>query len=327
MKLVTFVRDGAAATGLNVGDKVIDLGAAFGYLTESGKIRAEGEKLPGSMKGLIADETAVADAQKVCGYIQDQGPLPQAMQFPFDSVELAPPITDPGKIICLGGNYRQHCEEGDAPVPKNPILFAKFKSALTATGTAVIKPVATNMLDYEAELVIVIGRRCRDVSPDQAAGHVFGYTIMNDISARDIQISDKQWIRAKGFDTFAPLGPCIVTADEIPDPHNLGIKMVLNGETMQDDNTGRMVFKVPQIISFISQIFPLEPGDLISTGTPEGVGLYRQPQRLLREGDRMQVVIEKIGTLENHVVEEKAAPDREPWRQRPPQLDHDKVFG
>jgi 2-keto-4-pentenoate hydratase/2-oxohepta-3-ene-1,7-dioic acid hydratase in catechol pathway len=327
MKLVTFVRDGETATGLNVDKKIVDLNAAFRYLAESGKIKARSEKLPRSMKDLIVDETALADAKKVCGYIQDGGQLPEGMHFPFDSVEFAPPITDPGKIICLGGNYRKHCEEGHAPVPPNPILFVKFKSALTATGAAVIKPLATKMLDYEAELVIVIGRRCKDISPDQAAGHVFGYTIMNDISARDIQINDKQWVRAKGFETFAPMGPSIVSADEIPDPHNLGIKMVLNGETMQDDNTSQMVFKIPEIISFISQIFPLEPGDLISTGTPEGVGLYRKPQRLLREGDRMQVMIEKIGTLENHVVEEKAPPDRESWRQQPPRMDNDKIFG
>ena len=326
MKLVTFIRDGQAATGLYVDENIIDLGEAFRYLVESGKIKAQGQELSCSMKDLIASETALADAQKVYRYIQDDGQLPEELHFPFDLAELAPPVTDPGKIICLGGNYRKHCEEGNAPAPKNPILFVKFKSALTASGTAVIKPIATNMLDYEAELVIVIGRECKNISPDQAAGNVFGYTIMNDISARDIQISDKQWIRAKGFDTFAPMGSCIVTADEIPDPHNLGIKMVLNGETMQDGNTSQMIFRIPQIISFISQIFPLEPGDLISTGTPEGVGLYRQPRRLLREGDRMQVVIEKIGTLENHVVEEKASPGREPWRQNPPELDHDKIF-
>jgi len=327
MRLVTFIANGTAGIGLYFNDLIIELDSALKSLAASGKIQPRCRQLPRSLKELIASEDALYDARGIFDYCLGGGEIPQQASTALDSVQLAPPVTDPGKILCLGGNYRKHCDEAEAEVPKNPDLFVKFSSALTGHRSAVIKPIATNMLDYEAELVVVIGRCCKSVSPDQAYDYIFGYTIMNDISARDIQQNDRQWTRAKGFETFAPMGPWIVTRDEIADPNNLGIKMLINGETMQDSNTGRMVFDIAQTVSFISQIFPLEPGDLISTGTPEGVGLYQDPPRLLREGDRMQVVIEKIGTLENRVVYEKASGPLESWRQRPPETERDNIFG
>jgi len=328
MRLVTFIRDEQQTLGLCFDDVVIDLDRAYAELKESQKIDAVLSELPTSMKQLIALEGAAGEAQKVWQYLLDGGKVSAEISYPFDSTELAPPIPDPGKIICLGGNYRGHCREASAELPKNPILFAKFRNALLAHRKSVINPLATNKLDYEAELVIVIGKYGKKIRPEDACDHIFGYTILNDISARDIQASDKQWIRAKSFDTFAPTGPYIVTCDEIPDPHNLAIKLILNGKVMQDSNTAEMIFKVPETVSFISEAFPLEPGDLIATGTPEGVGAFRNPPVFLKEGDRMEVVIEKIGSLHNTVIDEKpAAQDpKTPAGHQPPEADHRNLF-
>lgn len=218
------------------------------------------------------------------------------------------PVPRPGKLICIGLNYRDHAAESNMTIPKQPVVFSKFSTAVIAPGEPVVLPATSTQVDYEAELAVVIGRRAKDVSRERALDHVLGYTCFNDVSARDFQFADGQWQRGKSCDTFAPMGPTIVTADEVPDPHKLSIKLVLNGQTMQDSNTDQFIFGIPQLIEFLSQTITLEPGDVIATGTPPGVGFARKPPVFLQPGDKMEVVIEKVGALGNPVVaHEKAA--------------------
>jgi len=219
-----------------------------------------------------------------------------------ERVRFLAPITDPEKIICIGQNYIDHCREQNVKPPKNPILFAKFPPALVGSGEEVRLPGASRKVDFEAELAVVIGTPGRNISPARALRHVAGYMPMNDVSARDLQFSDGQWVRGKSCDTFAPCGPALVTRDEIRDPHRLGIGLILNGKSMQDSSTKNLIFKVPQLISFISRVITLKPGDIISTGTPPGVGCFRKPPVFLKPGDQMTVWIEKLGRLTNPVV-------------------------
>ncbi|MCI2256821.1 fumarylacetoacetate hydrolase family protein [Domibacillus sp. PGB-M46] len=221
--------------------------------------------------------------------------------FSLEGIEIDVPIASPEKIICVGLNYIDHCHETGMEPPKSPVIFSKYANALTGHNTAVEIPINSNEVDFEAELAIVIGKEAKHVSEEEAEEFVFGYTIINDVSARDLQFADGQWSRGKTADTFAPTGPYVVTRDEIGDPHNLAISLTLNGETMQDSNTSNLIFTVPQIVSFLSQSMTLKPGDLIATGTPPGVGMGRSPKVWLKDGDRMNVTIEKIGTLSNHV--------------------------
>jgi len=212
------------------------------------------------------------------------------------------PVPRPGKLICIGLNYRDHAAESNMPIPSRPVAFSKFSTAVIAPGEPVILPEASAQVDYEAELAVVIGRRAKRVSANRALDYVLGYTCFNDVSARDFQFADGQWQRGKSCDTFAPMGPTIVTADTISDPHKLSIKLVLNGRTMQDSNTDQLIFGVPELIEFLSQTITLEPGDVIATGTPPGVGFARKPPVFLRPGDVMEVVIESVGWLNNPVV-------------------------
>lgn len=223
------------------------------------------------------------------------------LSFSLDSVEIDVPIASPEKIICVGLNYIDHCHETGMEPPKSPVIFSKYANALTGHHTAVEIPVNSSEVDFEAELAIVIGKEAKRVSEEEAEDYVFGYTIMNDVSARDLQFADGQWSRGKTADTFAPTGPYVVTRDEISDPHNLAISLTLNGETMQDSNTSNLIFNISQIVSFLSQSMTLRPGDLIATGTPPGVGMGRSPKVWLKDGDKMDVMIEKIGTLSNYV--------------------------
>jgi len=221
--------------------------------------------------------------------------------FTFSDVNILPPISQPEKIICVGLNYIDHCKETGMEPPASPVIFSKYANAIIGHNDAVEIPINSNEVDFEAELVIVIGKEAKCVSEEDANDYVFGYTIMNDVSARDLQFADGQWSRGKTADTFAPIGPIIVTHDEVGDPHQLAISLELNGEIMQDSNTNNLIFTVPQIISFLSQSMTLKPGDLIATGTPPGVGMGRNPKVWLKNGDKMNINIEKIGTLTNHV--------------------------
>jgi 2-keto-4-pentenoate hydratase/2-oxohepta-3-ene-1,7-dioic acid hydratase in catechol pathway len=221
------------------------------------------------------------------------------------TVRVLPPIARPGKIICVGLNYHDHCREQGIQPPAYPMLFSKFANAVASDGDTVVRPRATEKLDLECELGVVIGRRAKGIGPAQALEHVFGYTIVNDVTMRDLQAEDRQWLRAKGSDGFAPMGPALVTRDEIGDPQRLRVRSSVNGETWQDSTTAEMVFDVATIVAFASRTITLDPGDVIATGTPAGVGHYQAPPRYVVGGDVMRCEIEGIGALENPVVDEE----------------------
>ena len=230
-----------------------------------------------------------------------------AVRYPAAAVKLLPPVPDPGKILCIGLNYRDHAIEGGKAIPTEPVLFGKFPNTLIAHGDPIKLPKVAHKVDYEAELVIVVGKTGKHIPNDASAfEYVGGYTCGHDVSARDWQFrgEEKQWIIGKTFDTFAPTGPVLVTPDDLPDPHALRIQLRLNGQTLQDSSTREFIFGVPALLSFLSQVVTLEPGDLIFTGTPPGVGIARKPQILLKPGDIAEVEIEGIGVLENPVVAE-----------------------
>jgi len=212
------------------------------------------------------------------------------------------PVPRPGKLICIGLNYRDHAAESNMPIPERPVVFSKFATAVIGPGEPVVLPPTSMQVDYEAELAVVIGRRAKNVSASRALDYVLGYTAFNDVSARDFQFADGQWQRGKSCDTFAPMGPTIVTTDAVPNPHKLAIKLTLNGQVMQDSNTDQLIFGVPELIEFLSQTITLEPGDVIATGTPPGVGFARKPPVFLHPGDEMEVDIEGVGKLNTPVI-------------------------
>jgi 2-keto-4-pentenoate hydratase/2-oxohepta-3-ene-1,7-dioic acid hydratase in catechol pathway len=220
-------------------------------------------------------------------------------------VELLAPVPRPGKIVCVGVNYRAHADEQAKDAPDHPILFAKFPTSVIGHGADIRwDPRLTQAVDLEAELAVVIGRQCRRVDEAEALDYVAGYTCLNDVSARDLQFSDRQFVRGKSLDTFCPIGQWLVTADEIPDPQSLRVRSYRNGELMQDASTDEMIHGVAKLVSFCSQAFTLEPGDVIATGTPAGVGWFREPKVLLHDGDEVVIEIEGIGRLVNTCREE-----------------------
>jgi 2-keto-4-pentenoate hydratase/2-oxohepta-3-ene-1,7-dioic acid hydratase in catechol pathway len=221
------------------------------------------------------------------------------------NLTLRAPIVSPPKIICLGLNYKDHIREQHAETPDEPIIFMKPRTAIIGPKENIVKPSFVKKLDYEAELAVVIGSRAKNVSVIDAKNHIFGYTILNDVSARDLQFKDKQWTRGKGFDTFAPTGPCITTTDQLRETDNLRIRTWVNDEPRQDSTTRNMIFNVNEIVHQISRVMTLEPLDLIATGTPKGVGFAMKPSpKFLKDGDTVRIDIEGIGTLDNRVVEE-----------------------
>ena len=211
------------------------------------------------------------------------------------------PIGHPQKIVCIGLNYRDHAEEQGVDLPERPILFAKWPNTLIGPGDPIVVPAISEKVDYEAELGVVMGERVKGVSRENALEAVAGYVCVNDVSARDLQFADGQWVRGKSPDTFCPVGPRLVPRDEIPDPRALRIRAVLNGETLQDSTTANMVFGVAEIVAFVSQAITLEPGDLIATGTPAGVGAFRKPPVFMKPGDEITIEVEGIGALTNPV--------------------------
>ena len=219
----------------------------------------------------------------------------------LSDVTLRPAVPDPGKIMCIGRNYREHAQEQDVEAPKEPLVFAKFASALVADGEPITLSPLTVKPDWEAELVVVIGRPGKRIPEQDAWQHVAGYTVMNDVSARDLQRGDGQWTRAKSLDSFAPLSSQLVTADEVADPHDLAIRCWVNGVLMQDSNTGMMIHRIPRLIAHLSAAFTLHTGDLIATGTPAGVGAFRDPPVFLKAGDVVRCEVEAVGSVESPV--------------------------
>lgn len=210
----------------------------------------------------------------------------------------------PGKIVCVGMNYKSHIEEQDGRFPKKPVLFAKARSCVIKNRENIIYPREVEELDYEVELAVVIGRKMKDIPEDKVPDYIYGYTIMNDVTARNIQKNEHQWYRAKSFDTFGPIGPVITIKDKIPDPQDLNLKSYVNGKLRQDGNTSDMIFGVYPLISYISKSITLEAGDLISTGTPAGVGVFMKQKKMLKPGDTITCEIENIGKLENKIISE-----------------------
>jgi acylpyruvate hydrolase len=225
-------------------------------------------------------------------------------RVPLADVTLRPVVPRPGKVVCVGLNYKAHVEEGDYDVPDYPALFSKFAETLVGAGGPVLLPPESEAVDYEAELAFVIGREARRVSGDAALAAIGGYTVANDVSMRDYQYKTHQWLPGKNWASSTPLGPFLVTPDEVGDPHSLDISLELNGERMQQANTSLFIFDVPTLVTTISEFVPLSPGDVVLTGTPSGVGYRREPKVLLRDGDRMVVEVERVGRLENPVAAE-----------------------
>ena len=216
-------------------------------------------------------------------------------------VKLLAPVPRPGKVICIGLNYRDHAIESNLPIPERPLFFSKFPTCVIGAGENIVLPEHSGQVDYEAELAFVIGRKAKNVKAENALEYVLGYTNFNDVSARDFQFADGQWQRGKSCDTFAPIGEFIATTDEIPDPHRLSIKLRLNGETLQNSNTEQLIFSIPEIVEYLTQTITLEPGDIIATGTPPGVGFAQKPPVYLKDGDTVEVEIENLGVLRNKV--------------------------
>jgi 2-keto-4-pentenoate hydratase/2-oxohepta-3-ene-1,7-dioic acid hydratase in catechol pathway len=244
----------------------------------------------GGMLGLIqAGLEGLNAARKIAG-----NPLP------FDMEQLAAPLTRPSKIMAIGRNYAEHARESKSAVPERPVLFAKFPTTIVGPGAEVTwDPALSDKIDFEAELAVIIGKTARRVTEAEALDYVFGYTCANDVTARDLQKGDGQWVRGKSLDTFCPLGPWLVTADEVPDPQDLGTRCLVNGQIMQDSHTSKMIFGVAYLISYLSQAFTLLPGDILLTGTPDGVGAYREPPVFMKDGDVMVVEIDGVGRLVN----------------------------
>lgn len=239
---------------------------------------------------------ASADSARLVG-LRSSGALLQR-----DAVQLVSPVPRPGKVICIGLNYKDHAEESGMDLPEAPLVFSKFSSCVVGPGVTVIIPPGSVESDYEAELGVVIGRRATRISEQEAMGHVLGYVNVNDVTARDFQFADGQWQRGKSSDTFCPVGEYIATTEEIPDPHKLRIQFRLNGQTLQDSNTDQLHFQIPKLVSYLSNFTTLEPGDVIATGTPPGVGFARKPPIYIKDGDLMEVEIEGLGVLANPVA-------------------------
>ena len=295
MKLVRFEGKGRTSIGVLSPDE-----RTVVALTQTESKTGMGNGIGASMAAFLAQGAAGLDLAR-----QALASASSEAYLPLDSVRLLAPIGDPGKIMCIGQNYRDHCIEQNQPIPERAILFSKYATALNNPGGTIVLPRISTQVDYEAELAVVIGGSGgggRDIPEADAMRHVAGYMCANDVSARDIQFGDKQWVRGKTFDTFFPTGPCLVTADEIADPHALDISLTLNGQTMQTSNTSNLIFKIPYLIHYLSQVVTLLPGDIISTGTPGGVGVFRTPQVFLQPGDSVSVTVAGLGTLTSSVA-------------------------
>ncbi len=298
MRLVTYDSDGRWRAGIALDDQVIDAAAAAeaAQLIRGNAIDWTSNR---AIVQISSDEQAkLEDAAHTLAASKSSRPIVHAAS----DIRLGPPIVDPDKIICLGLNYRKHAEEAGFKVPTVPILFAKYRNALVGPNAPIILPGVSEKIDYEGELAAVIGRPCKNVAVADALSAIAGYMAFNDVSARDLQMRTSQWLSGKALDTFAPCGPALVVG-EIRDPQALSMSTRTNGQTLQQANTRVMVFSVAESIAYISQLMTLQPGDIIATGTSEGVGFKREPPIFLRHGDVVEVEIEGIGILRNPVVD------------------------
>ncbi|MDQ3447643.1 MAG: fumarylacetoacetate hydrolase family protein [Chloroflexota bacterium] len=289
MRLISHLDEGKERLGVEIGGRAV----------------AATDILPGrpqTMGDVLADAGMLGQLRQALA----TSLIAPSVGVPVESLTLLSPVPRPGKVVAVGLNYREHAAEGGRETPPEPVLFAKFTTSIVGHGAEITwDPGLTAAVDFEAELAVVIGRTARHVKEDEALDFVLGYACLNDVSARDLQYADKQFVRAKSLDSFTPIGPALVTADEITDPQALGIRCLVNGEVMQDSSTAQMVHGVAALIAFCSRAFTLEPGDIIATGTPSGVGWFRDPKRMLQDGDEVAVEIEGVGRLVNRCREER----------------------
>ncbi len=290
MRLVSYESEGSWRAGILVDDRVLDAQAA-----------ARDARAGLDVAAWAANRTLIQAGEDERAAVEGAIPELEAAAMPLAELHLGPPIPDPDKILCMGLNYRDHAEESGLELPSVPLFFAKFRNSLIGPRDPVVLPAASTQVDYEAELAVVIGRRGRNVAVEEALSYVAGAMALNDVSARDRQLEVSQWTMGKAIDTFAPCGPALVLLDQLPDLQSLGIRARVNGETLQDANTSLMVFGVAEAVAFLSRVMTLEPGDIIATGTPAGVGMARDPQVWLKDGDLVEIEIDEIGTLRNPV--------------------------
>jgi 2-keto-4-pentenoate hydratase/2-oxohepta-3-ene-1,7-dioic acid hydratase in catechol pathway len=282
--LLTFQREHHPEPGVLIGDDIISLhGAGFADL-----------------HSVVAGGADALDRVQSWIYDPPWGEICKAA-----GAKLHAPLMRPTKIVCIGLNYRAHAIESKMEIPEVPTVFSKFSTSVIGCGDSIVLPRNSTKPDYEAELAVIIGKRGRHVPAEHWRDYVFGYTNFNDVSARDFQLRTSQWTIGKTFDTFAPMGPAIVTADEIEDPHNLDISTIIGGEVLQHSNTSDLIFKIPELIAYLSSVFTLEPGDVIATGTPSGVGMARTPPRWLKPGDEVIIRVQGLGDLRNPVTAEE----------------------
>jgi 2-keto-4-pentenoate hydratase/2-oxohepta-3-ene-1,7-dioic acid hydratase in catechol pathway len=316
MRLVSYVAENTERAGVVQGDYVVDVYQALEFaawnksyepFSRAAEILGERRYFPGmEMIHLLFEGEqylrALGEITSALAETLTQKEYLGGLFRPLASTRLLAPIPQPGKITCIGRNYADHAHEQGVEPPPAPIYFLKSRNAICGPGAPIVLPINSTQVDYEAEFAVVIGKGGKNIPEERALEHVAGYMILNDVSARDMQFGDKQWYRGKSCDTFAPCGPWLVTKDEVPDPHNLRIFLTLNGEIMQDANTSDLIFKVPYLISYLSQSVTWEPGDVLSTGTPGGVGVFRKPPVFLQPGDTVSITVERLGTLTNPVV-------------------------
>ena len=306
MRLLSIRTQGAYHAGAVAGDEVLDVRAALDVLDnrrEPDFSALMDNKLEDALDLYLGGEDVIS---RLLERVRSDSGLAQECRerralSPLSETRLGPPVIAPGKILAVGLNYAAHAAEQNARLPESPLIFSKNVTCLAGPGDAIRLPRISNQSDYEAELAVVIGKRATSVRRAGALEYVAGYTIMNDVTARDLQRNERQWARAKGLDTFGPCGPWLVTKEELPNPHNLDIVLKLNGEVRQKSNTNDLIFKIPDILEFVSQDLTLMPGDIISTGTPSGVGVFMNPPVFLKSGDQIEITLEKIGTLKNRV--------------------------
>jgi len=291
---------GVPSIGIELEEGVLDIPDAasrFGRMHH-----VHGKMFPASMIDLLKWPAGVEVVRQILDRYNETTPKERPLLYDLSDISFLAPIDRPGKIVALGLNYMDHVEETGREVPKSPIVFAKFPSSIIGPEDDIIMPSVSKKIDWEVELGILIGKHCKNVSEESALDYIAGYTVINDVSARDLQSGDGQWVRGKSIDTFCPMGPCIVTSDELGDGSGLKMHTKVNGVIKQESNTSNLIFNVPQLVSYLSKSFSLEPGDVIASGTPSGVGFARDPPEYLKSGDEVELYIERIGYLRNKVT-------------------------
>ncbi|WP_050184091.1 fumarylacetoacetate hydrolase family protein [Domibacillus robiginosus] len=306
MKLVTFTHNGITRIAAQEGERIIDLHAAFKAKLESeGKIRASHiaeAYVPADMNGFLqGGNESMKYAKEAIEFALENPKQAVPLIFNKSDVKIGAPVTNPGKMICVGHNYREHILEMKRELPSHPVVFAKFANTIVGPEDNIPFHPISEQLDYEAEFAFVIGKRARNVSQEEALDYVAGYTIVNDVTYRDIQRRTIQWLQGKTVDGSAPMGPWLITSDELTNPSGLEISLTVNGEERQRSNTANLVFSVQRLVEFLSELMTLEPGDVILTGTPGGVGVAMEPQQFLKEGDVVRIEVDRVGVLENKV--------------------------